>query len=126
MSADSLVVTIAPESATVRARQPLRMTVSVRNAGATVQTIQVSSGCYFDYEVLSASGEVLGNSGQMCTQVMGQRDLKPGASFEGVLVWVPGLAGNVSPASGQYSVRGVLLRIGAPVRSAPVTVRLGS
>jgi hypothetical protein len=42
--------------------------------------VPLTSGCLTDFEVADASGEVLGGSEQMCTQVMGSRSVPAGGA----------------------------------------------
>lgn len=119
-TSEALEVTIAPAATQVAAGAPLALTVTVRNRGQATATIPLTSGCATDFEVLDGSDAVVAESGQMCTQVMGQRTLAPGESFVDRFSWAPGTPGMAAVPPGRYRLRGVLLRQGAPLRSAPV------
>jgi hypothetical protein len=125
-SRPALAVAVSAEPTTLGPAGRLTVKVAITNTGKTAATLSFSSGCHTDYELLDASGAVVGESFQMCTQAMTQRTLAPGASFTDTHVWIRGMAGQPKLAAGSVvRVRGVLLTQGAQVRSPnTVTVTL--
>ena len=123
-SAGPVTVRVAVDPATVAPDGRLTITVTATNATNAPRTLEFSSGCTTDYELLDATGAVVTESGQMCTQALTQQTLAPGASLEGTHVLVRGMRGMPALPAGAYQVRGVLLTMGDPVRSAPVPVTL--
>lgn len=114
-----IAVRVLLEPSLVPADGALRITVTATNTTSAARTLEFSSGCTTDYELLAASGAVVAESGQMCTQALTQETLGAGESLTGRHVLQRGMP---PIAPGVYRVRGVLLTMGEPVRSEPVAV----
>ena len=117
-----IVVRAAVDPSVVAADGRLRITVTATNTTSAARTLRFSSGCTTDYELLDASGAVVGESGQMCTQALTQETLGAGETLTGTHVLVRGMRGMPPTAPGVYGVRGVLLTMDGAVRSEPVAV----
>ena len=114
-----IAVRVLLEPSLVPAGGTVRITVTATNTSGAARTLQFSSGCTTDYELLDTSGRVVAGGDQMCAQALTQETLGPGESLTGTHV----LARGMPPiAPGVYRVRGVLLTMDAPVRSEPVAV----
>ena len=121
--ASALVVEVAADPSSVPLRGRLRITVTVTNKSRAPVSLEFSSGCQTDYELLDASGALLGASGEMCTQATGRRTLAPGESFSDSHTWIRGLPGMPQASGTRMLVRGVLLAVGKEIRSES-TVRV--
>lgn len=118
-----LVVNIETDRTSVAIGETARFTVTVTNNGSSSRTIDFSTTCQTDFEILDAAGNVATTSMQVCGQALTQRTLAAGASFSETHDWRRGALGQ--PAlSGSYQVRGVLLRTGAPIRSTTKSLTL--
>lgn len=117
-----VTVTLSPD--TVREGETLRIAVTVANRGAAARSVEATSACFTDYEILDAGGAVAATSDQMCAAVMSQRTLAAGESFTDSHSWVRGMRGMPVLPPGRYEARGVLLATDGPVRSegVPFTV----
>ena len=121
--ADSLV-SVALSAPTLRRGAPVRVTVTVRNAGASALALETPSGCVTDYEVLDAAGTVVAEAGLMCLQAITTTTLAPGQRRDDVFTLsLEGVDGKSLPA-GRYRVRGVLPLTSGPRRSAPVPLEV--
>jgi hypothetical protein len=115
---DSLTVEVSTDQTTVDPAGRLTVKVTATNTGKTPASLSFSSGCQTDYELLDASGVVIAQSFQMCTQSLTRRTLAPGASFTDTHVWIRNMAGQPKlPAGSVVRIRGVLLTQGAGQRS---------
>jgi hypothetical protein len=117
--ADSLV-SVAVSAPTLRPGAPVRITVTVRNAGAAPLALETPTACVTDYEVLDAAGTVVAQSGLMCLQALTTTTLAPGARRDDVFTLSLDGLGAPRLAAGRYAVRGVLSLMSAPRRSAAV------
>jgi len=117
-----IAVRVLLEPSLVPADGALRITVVARNTSNAARTLRFSSGCTTDWELLDTSGAVVAESGQMCTQALREETLGPGESLTGTHLLVRGMRGTAPSMPGTYRVRGVLLTMDAPMRSAPVAV----
>lgn len=120
----ALRVAVTLEPSTVRAGESMLVTVTVSNAGTEARTLESTSGCFTDYEVLDAGGTVIATSGQSCTAQMARRELAPGASFSEQQRWVRDLAGMPRLPVGALQVRGLLLAGPDTLRSSPVSLTI--
>lgn len=105
-------VSIMPSAAAVRSGDSLHITVTVQNAGRERRTVEATSGCFTDYELLDMAGQVVTRSGQVCAAVMSRRELAPGEAMSESFVWVPGGRGMPAVPPGSYRLRGLLLQRG--------------
>ncbi len=120
--AGPITVRVAVEPSLVPADGQMRITVTATNTTSAERTLEFSSGCTTDYELLAPSGAVVAESGQMCTQALKQETLGPGQALTGTHVLARGVRGMPPTSPGTYRVRGVLLTMDGPVRSEPVAV----
>ena len=120
--AGPIAVRVAVDPSVVPADGSMRITVTATNATSAARTLQFSSGCTTDYELLDPGGAVVAESGQMCTQALTQETLAPGQALTGTHVLARGVRGMPPTSPGTYRVRGVLLTMDGPVRSEPVAV----
>lgn len=126
-ASSSLAVSITSSAATVRPGDSLRIIVTVENTGRERRTVEATSGCFTDYELLDPSGQLVARSGQMCTAVMSRRELAPGEELSESFVWIPGGRGMPAVAPGSYHLRGLLLQRGDTLMSplVPLVVEGG-
>ena len=117
-----IAVRVAVDPSLVAANGSVRITVTATNTTGAARTLQFSSGCTTDFELLDASCAVAWRSAQMCTQALTEETLGAGESLTGRHVLERDAPGTMSIAPGVYRVRGVLLTMGDPVRSEPVAV----
>lgn len=120
---ESLIVTIATDRSTVAPGETARFTVTVTNNGTSSRTIDFSTACQTDFEILDASGNAVTTSMRVCAQVLSERTLAAGASFSETHEWRRGSLGQ-PPLSGSYRIRGVLLQTGNPIRSVAQPLEL--
>jgi|GEM_PF-3745281 len=119
----ALEVTISTSTTEpIRVGETLNITVTTTNTGSEPRTVEATSGCFTDYEILDASGNVVGRSGQMCSAVMSSRALDAGEALSESFAWIVGGRGTTPVQPGQYQLRGVLLQPGDTLRSQPVPV----
>lgn len=122
----ALTIDVATDQPTVGPTGRLQIRVTITNTSRTTASLAFTTGCQTDYEILDASGAVIGSSLQMCTEALTQRNLAAGASFTDTHVWIRSMAGQPKlPAGTVIRLRGILLTQGAAARSRnTVTVTL--
>jgi hypothetical protein len=117
-----VVVRVAASQPTVGPAEAVRITVTVTNTDDERHVIEASSGCFTDFELLDASGNVVTTSLQVCPAMMARRELGPGESFSETHVWRRGLRGMPTVPAGTYQLRGMLLARTSTVTSNAVDV----
>ena len=119
-----LAVTATTDRSTVRPGEQLRITVEVTNNSASRRELRFATGCPTDFEFVDGKGNVVRMSQQGCFQALTQRTLAAGETFSDQHVWTRGPMDPPQLAAGDYQLRGVLLTMGNPVRSAAVSVSI--
>ncbi|HEU4631514.1 MAG TPA: BsuPI-related putative proteinase inhibitor [Gemmatimonadaceae bacterium] len=119
-----VAVRVDASPAAVAPSGSLHIVVTVTNTDDERHVIEASSGCFTDFELLDARGDVVTRSLQLCPAMMASRTLDPGESFSETHVWKRGLRGMPELPAGTYRVRGILLARTSPVASEAVDVVL--
>jgi len=119
-----LTVTATTDRSSVGPGEQLHITVEVANNSTSSRELRFATGCQTDFEFVDANGNVVRTSQQGCFQSLTQRTLAAGESFSRQHTWTRGAADPPQLVRGTYQLRGVLLTMGNPVRSAPVTVSI--
>jgi hypothetical protein len=119
-----LAVVVVADRSTVAAGQDLQITVTVVNNASSARTLEFSSGCLTDFELLDSGGQLVGTSRQVCLQVLTQKTLQASGSFSTSHTLTRGPLGFPQLAPGSYQLRGVLLTSPTAIRSPsiPITV----
>ena len=119
-----LTVTATTDRASVRPGEQLHIAVEVTNNSTSSRELRFATGCQTDFEFVDDKGNVVRTSQQGCFQSLTQRTLAAGESFSGQHIWTRGPTDPPQLAAGNYQLRGVLLTMGNPARSAPIPVSL--
>ena len=119
-----LTVTATTDRSSVRPGEQLHITVEVTNNSTSSRELRFATGCQTDFEFVNDNGKVVRTSQQGCFQALTQRTLAAGESFSGQHVWTRGPMDPPQLAAGNYRLRGVLLTMGNPARSAAVSVSI--
>jgi hypothetical protein len=117
---DSIRFTVvAPDS--VRRGEPIPIMLRITNTGVRPLNLYLTGrSITFDIIVARSDGQVVWRRLEHVTgqQILQVKTLAPGESMELKDVWKQGVA------EGEYTVQGVLPTDGAPLRTAPVRLRI--
>jgi len=119
-----LTVTATTDRSRVAPGEQLHITVEVTNNSTSSRELRFATGCQTDFEFVGGTGKVVRTSQEGCFQALTQRMLAAGESFSARHTWTRGPTDPPQLAAGNYLLRGVLLTMGNPARSAAVSVSI--
>lgn len=119
----NLVVAASVSAPVFRVDDSVVVTVTVRNTGDVVRTIETNLCPPFI--VTTADGTIVGPAEQLCTAISKPRSLRPGDEYQFTQPWAGSgrsTGGAVLPAPGTYVVRGAIAESNVENSTATIEV----
>jgi hypothetical protein len=129
---DDLYVAASVSSTSIRAGEPLTITVVVKNTGKRGHVVSELSACSPPFEVTTTAGTVVAPAYPLCLLVGVSRKLAPGEVYSRTLNWHgEGVSGKAWPspdvrflAAGEYQLRPRILSEAGRITGKPIPIRI--